>query len=407
MRAKNGYRHDKRRSCIGRFLKRYFAKRTCRRRRMPYLAICLAVAARSAQGQEDRTTDVVRTGYTQINDDVKPVEYSVNDGLAFFEGDICLGQVVDVREFTRRTRRMRRGDVAEAVAITGEQFRWPDGLIPFEVDPNLPNRDRVFQAISIIHRDTVLHLVDRTHQTDFIRIVDKGGCWSYVGRRGGGQDLSIGLGCSTGNLIHEIFHAAGLWHEQSREDRDSYVEIKWDKIRSGREGNFKRHVDDGDDWGRYDYGSIMHYPTTAFSIDGEPTIVPLRFGITIGQRSAPSAGDIFALDELYSGDAPSPPKSGKRVLVTRMRRLKPVMVDVERLRVVEKVLPRGYHVVWNAVPVGSDGDAGSKPMIQFHTTIVQEDDSFVRYRVSVANLGDSRVRVRVTYVTQHYKRVKG
>ena len=40
------------------------------------------------------------------------------------------------------------------------------------------------------------------------------------------------------------------------------------------EHNFDQHISDGDDVGTYDYGSIMHYPRDAFSIDGSDTITP-------------------------------------------------------------------------------------------------------------------------------------
>lgn len=59
-------------------------------------------------------------------------------------------------------------------------------------------------------------------------------CWSYVGGDGKGQDVSIGAGCDTKAVVeHELLHALGFYHEQSRSDRDDYVKIWWDQIEEG------------------------------------------------------------------------------------------------------------------------------------------------------------------------------
>lgn len=94
-------------------------------------------------------------------------------------------------------------------------------------------------------------------------------------------------------------HTVGLWHEQSREDRDAYVIIHWNKIRPGYEHNFSQRITDGDDIGAYDYQSVMHYPRTAFSTDGSDTITPVNPSASIGQRSSLSSGDIAAVNSLY------------------------------------------------------------------------------------------------------------
>lgn len=67
------------------------------------------------------------------------------------------------------------------------------------------------------------------------------GCFSYVGRRGGRQVLNldrthpVGIGCfRQGAVAHEMFHALGFFHTQSRMDRDEYVSIHWDNIIEGK-----------------------------------------------------------------------------------------------------------------------------------------------------------------------------
>ena len=119
--------------------------------------------------------------------------------------------------------------------------------------------------------------------------------------KGGGQDVTLGPGCDWPRAVHETCHAAGLWHEQSREDRDRFVTIHWDNIQAGRGHNFDQHITDGDDIGPYDYDSLMHYGRRDFAVDPTkdtitPTPDPTR---AIGQRNGLSAGDIIAINALY------------------------------------------------------------------------------------------------------------
>lgn len=55
-----------------------------------------------------------------------------------------------------------------------------------------------------------------------------------------GQNLSIGAGCDTKAVVqHELLHALGFYHEQSRSDRDDYVQIWWDQIEAGKLTQFR------------------------------------------------------------------------------------------------------------------------------------------------------------------------
>jgi hypothetical protein len=238
----------------------------------------------------------------------KAVTYYDVDGIAMFEGDIALGTVEEVRNQTQAVRdALATGaPVAFGVGITGSQFRWPNCRMPYEIDPALPNQQRVTDAIAHWEANTAFRFPQRTaanasQYPNWVRFTNAGGCWSMLGMRGGQQTISLDVGCSTGNTIHEIGHAAGLWHEQSREDRDLFVTINWANIQDGMAAQFNQRITDGDDLGTYDYGSIMHYPRTAFSKNGRETITPTNASAVIGQRTGLSPGDIAAIQALYPG----------------------------------------------------------------------------------------------------------
>lgn len=59
---------------------------------------------------------------------------------------------------------------------------------------------------------------------------------------GGAQALSLGPGCIyVGIVMHEMMHAAGFWHEQSRQDRDNFITINTFNIQNGMEYNFQKY----------------------------------------------------------------------------------------------------------------------------------------------------------------------
>jgi len=110
--------------------------------------------------------------------------------------------------------------------------------------------------------------------------------------------------CSMGSAIHEIGHAVGFFHEQTRRDRDDWVTINTANISSSSQHNFaKYNVSTGQDLGPYDFGSIMHYSSYAFSINGQPTILKKDGGTIEGQRVALSTNDVAAALNMYPGPA--------------------------------------------------------------------------------------------------------
>ena len=215
------------------------------------------------------------------------VTVGVADGIVYYEGDIMLGNLNDIEE---------RG-------VAKDSQRWTDSTIPYEIGSGFSSTQvtRINDAIVNVNANTNLCVVPRTGEANYVEFVPASGCSSFVGMIGGRQPINLASGCSFGSTIHEILHAAGIWHEQSREDRDQFVTIHTQNIQSNRLHNFNQQINGSSDYGAYDYGSIMHYGNYAFSANGQQTITTIPPGIPIGQRNGLSAGDISTVNTLYSG----------------------------------------------------------------------------------------------------------
>jgi hypothetical protein len=237
---------------------------------------------------------VLETARILTDDGERDVAIQRVDGRILIDGDI------EVSEHELEAARVDRNARGGITALSTR--RWPGGVVPFVIDPSLPNPQRVNDAIAHWQLVTPVRFVARTNQTDFVRFAPGTGCSSPVGRQGGAQTITLDTGCGRGATIHEIGHAVGSWHEQSRTDRDAYVTVHSECIQDGKAYNFSK-FSDGANVGPYDYRSIMHYSRFAFS-NGCETLTPSYPNTNIGQQAGLSAGDVLTVHRILYGSRP-------------------------------------------------------------------------------------------------------
>ncbi|CAH0548967.1 unnamed protein product [Brassicogethes aeneus] len=180
--------------------------------------------------------------------------------------------------------------------------------------------------MGIYHKYTCISFRPRqSSDKDYISIVSgTTGCWSSVGRISGKQEINLqSPQCLTkvGTPLHELMHAVGFLHEQNRHERDGYISIAWQNILRGDRFSFPEetikinrcfigHTNNFDKASKdetngfsvpYDFRSVMHYSKTAFSTNGQPTIIPREsaMGSKMGQRDGFSRGDITKINNMY------------------------------------------------------------------------------------------------------------
>jgi hypothetical protein len=245
----------------------------------------------------------------------KPVRQGVNPQLlgGGFEGDMFLPKGFNPSSQTRGTAKF--GDIT-----------WPNGVIPYDISAitDVADQKKITDAMMTLmyavatpkanttQRAACVYFRPRVSEDAVYFNIQYGtGCSAHVGYMTN-QQSQMTLqknqgpqqnGCFYTQVIqHELLHVTGFFHEQSRPDRDNFLEIHLENVEPSMQHNFNKYA-----WGStaynqgstYDYASIMHYGTTAFTTNGQPTMIPRKSGAEIGEALQLSPVDIAEVRHLY------------------------------------------------------------------------------------------------------------
>ncbi|XP_067950796.1 uncharacterized protein [Watersipora subatra] len=213
--------------------------------------------------------------------------------------------------FRRNSRRGKRA------ATSDTSLRWPSTTIAYRLsapasDPfEQTELDAINAAVAEYARYTCINLVPRTSEENYIEVIRDGGCYSSIGWIYWDQPnrLSLARGCASAKNIpiHEFMHALGIWHQQSRPDRDQHVMIINENILGGTTHNFfKLEPDEAVTAGtEYSYRSVMHYGRNAFSVSRELDTVVTKdpaYQDIIGRATTFSFEDLQLINHIYKCD---------------------------------------------------------------------------------------------------------
>ncbi|XP_031764415.2 uncharacterized protein LOC116412858 [Galleria mellonella] len=197
--------------------------------------------------------------------------------------------------------------------------KWKHGIVPYFIDSKTYDSELagiLINAFDYFEKTTCIRLQrlrDRPTDKNSLQNVE----WLYITNPSGirqcvhsnerkankgVQMVVFGYDClSVGEIVHEIMHVLGFSHEHIRPDRDQYITVLWNNIKSGYKKYFEIRTDDLLQNIPYDYASVLHYPPRAFSKNGKVTIFT-KSGIKLGQRQGLSETDVEKIGLIYGNE---------------------------------------------------------------------------------------------------------
>jgi len=210
---------------------------------------------------------------------------------------------------------------ASTYGYAAKERSWPNGIVPFRLHNfNISERLVIQRAMKEIEMNSCVRFVYQgpfdPRYTDLhsLKIYKKNENRCYANGIGKnswhGNEIHLGPRCiDNRTVLHELMHVLGFNHEHERPDRDRYIKVYWENVKSNYESQFRRDYDIDDLGLEYDYCSVLHYHQYAAAKDPYQFAIqqlesPQISGCKIGEYHRLSELDKVKIQRIYGACKP-------------------------------------------------------------------------------------------------------